>query len=87
MSYRVLLSKSARKTYDKLAPKLRNGVDRAIELLKANPLRNPNARALKGEARSYRYQVGGWRILYEVYEESREVRIHDIGPRGDVYKH
>ncbi len=87
MSYRILLSKSARKTYDKLPPKLRNGVDRAIGFLKVNPTQNPNTKALKGEPRSYRYQVGGWRILYEVLEEAREVRIQDIGPRGDVYKH
>jgi mRNA interferase RelE/StbE len=87
MSYQVLLSKTARKTYDKLPQKLQKGVDRAIEYLKVNPLHNPNARSLKGETGSYRYQIGGWRILYEVYEEAREVRIYDIGPRGDVYKH
>lgn len=87
MSYQVLLSKTARKTYDKLPPKLRKGADRAIEYLKNDPTHNPNARALKGETGSYRYQIGGWRILYEVIEEAREVRIYDIGPRGDVYKH
>ena len=75
MSYRVLFSKTARKTYDKLTPKLRNGVDRAIEFLKVNPMHNPNTKALKGEPHSYRYQVGGWRILYEVLEDAREVRI------------
>jgi mRNA-degrading endonuclease RelE of RelBE toxin-antitoxin system len=36
MSYQVLLSKTARKTYDKLPPKLQKGVDRAIEYLKVN---------------------------------------------------
>jgi len=87
MSYRVLLSKTALKTYDRLPPKLRKGVDRAIEYLKADPLHNPNAKALKGETGFYRYQIGGWRILYEVYEKPMEVRIYDIGPRGDVYKH
>ena len=46
MSYQVLLSKTARKTYDRLPQKLQKGVDRAIEYLKANPLHNPNTRAL-----------------------------------------
>lgn len=87
MSYRVLLSKTARKTYDKLPLKLRKGVDRAIEYLMADPLHNPNSKAIKGETGSYRYKIGGWRILYEVYEEAKEVRIYAIGPSGDVYKH
>jgi len=87
MSYRVLMSKTAGKTYGKLSPKLRKGVDRAIDHLKTDPLHNPNTKSLKGERGAYRYQIGGWRILYEVYEDPGEVRIYDIGPRGDVYKH
>lgn len=35
----------------------------------------------------YRYQVGGWRIMYEVDEAKKLVSVYDIGPRGDVYKH
>jgi mRNA-degrading endonuclease RelE of RelBE toxin-antitoxin system len=46
MSYRVLFGKTARKTYDKLPPKLRKGVDRAVEFLKVNPAHNPNTKAL-----------------------------------------
>jgi hypothetical protein len=48
MSYRVLFSKTARKTYDKLPPKLRNGVDRAIEFLKVSPELQSEIRTASG---------------------------------------
>ncbi len=35
----------------------------------------------------YRYQVGGWRILFKVDDLNKEVRVYDIKPRGDAYKH
>jgi mRNA-degrading endonuclease RelE of RelBE toxin-antitoxin system len=34
---------------------------------------------------NYRYQVGGWRILYEVNEAQKVVTVYGIKPRGDVY--
>jgi mRNA interferase RelE/StbE len=86
-SYEVILTKSALKTYVRLTVKLRKGVDRCIEYLEVNPTWGPNVKRLAGESGCYRYQVGGWRILYEVDETTREVRVYDIRPRGDVYKH
>jgi mRNA interferase RelE/StbE len=87
MTYKVFLSKTAYKTYSKLPPKLRKGIDRCLDYLKDDPRHNPNAKGLKGIADSYRCQVGGWRVIYEVDDEAKEVRIYQIRPRGDVYKH
>ncbi len=86
-SYEVILAQSAQKAYARLTVKLRNGVDRCIAYLEVNPTWGPNVKRLAGEPGCYRYQVGGWRILYEVDETTRQVRIYDIRPRGDVYKH
>ncbi len=33
----------------------------------------------------FKYRVGSYRILYDVYEEEVVVDIVKVGPRGDVY--
>jgi mRNA interferase RelE/StbE len=87
MPYKVIITKSARKVYNRLPLKLRRGLDRCIVALETKPKNNPNVKKLEGCEASYRYQIGGWRILYEVDEAINEVRIYEIGSRGDVYKH
>ncbi len=87
MPYYVILTKTAQKAYDKLTGKLRHGIDRCISYLEINPTWGPNIKRLEGEPGCYRYQVGGWRILYEVDKTTKEVRIYEIRPRSDVYKH
>jgi mRNA interferase RelE/StbE len=86
MPYNVLIMKSALKVYNILPIKLRRGLDKCIQALEVNPKNNPNIKKLSGHGASFRYQVGGWRILYEVDDVLHEVRIYEIGPRGDVYK-
>jgi mRNA interferase RelE/StbE len=78
--------KSARKVYDRLPLKLRRGLDKCLLALEASPKHNPNIKKLSGQGASYRYQVSGWRILFEVDDVSWEVKVYEIGPRGDVYK-
>lgn len=87
MPYNVLLSKTAQKTYGKLTAKLQEGLDRCLAYLELSPKFGPNTQGLKGNPGCYRHQVGGWRILYEVDDTAKEVRVYSIGPRGDVYKH
>ena len=36
---------------------------------------------------SYRYRVGGWRIVYHVGEGPETAVAASVGPRGDVYRH
>ena len=83
--FKVVLTKKADNTYQRLTPKLKKGVDRCISYISENPKFGANIKRLKGEPECYRYQVGGWRICYEVLEEKKEVRIYLIRPRGDAY--
>jgi mRNA interferase RelE/StbE len=85
--YDVILTKTAQKLHEKLPSKLREGVDRCLNWLETSPKKGPNIRRLEGQAGYFRYQVGGWRIVYRVEDETGEVRVYDIRPRGDVYKH
>ncbi|AEB09534.1 type II toxin-antitoxin system RelE family toxin [Desulfobacca acetoxidans] len=86
MPYEVKLTKTAQKVYDKVPGKLQAGLDRCFIHLEADPKRNPNIKKFKGFPGHYRYQVGGWRILYEVDETQRTVTVYEIWPRGNVYK-
>lgn len=85
--YQVVLTKTAQKVYEKLTIKLKRSIAQCITYLEISPTWGPNIKRLKGEEGCYRYQVGGWRILYEVDKSTQEVRIYEMRPRGDVYKH
>ena len=87
MTYKVKLTKAAKKVYIKLAPKLRTGLEKCFSQLEYDPRINSNIKKLKGHENDYRYQVGGWRIMYEIDEANKLVSVYDIGPRGDIYKH
>lgn len=86
MPYKVMLSKTAQKVYDRQTSKLRLSIDRCISNLAISPKYGPNIRELKGYQACYRYQLGGWRILYEVSDSEMQVQVYQIRPRGDVYK-
>jgi len=62
-------------------------LDNCFKYLESSPFLGPNIKRLKGALEgSYRYQIGGTRIIYSIDIESRKVFIESIGPRGDVYK-
>jgi mRNA interferase RelE/StbE len=87
MPYNVILTQPALKVYNKLNFKVKAGLDRCIAHLEDSPKSGANIEKIKGKLDCYRYQVGGWRIVYRVDLGTKEVRIYGIRPRGDVYKH
>lgn len=87
MPYEVKFTKSARKIYLKFTPKLRTALDNCFAKLEEEPRHHPNIKKLKGVASDYRYQVGGWRIMYEIDDQNKLVTVYNIRPRGDAYKH
>jgi mRNA interferase RelE/StbE len=87
MPYKVRLTKTAQKVYLKLPPKLRVGLEKCFAQLEYDPRIHRSIKKLKGYENDYRYQAGGWRIMYQIDEAHKLVSVYDIGPRGDVYKH
>ena len=87
MAYKVLITKTAIKAYNKTTGKLKLGIDRCLSHLQVNPCIGPGIKRLKGLSGCYRYQIGGLRLIYEVHIDLMEVRVYSIRPRGDVYKH
>ena len=78
--YRVILHRDADKDYQSFDAKLKARTDKALSNIKLNPYRGPNIKKLKGRLSNlYRYRIGGFRILYEIIEDMKTVRVKKYG--------
>ena len=85
--FRIEIRKHCDKQIQKAPPKIRKAVSDALDEIRTDPYHNPNVKELKGKlAGIYRYQIGGYRLLYVIDEEDIVVIAVDFPPRGDVYK-
>ena len=83
--YRVLLASSAEKDLRKLSSVIHDRVITAIHGLAANP-RPPGCRKLTGSKHDWRIRVGDYRVLYEIADTIRIVRVNRVRHRGDAYR-
>ncbi len=83
--YRVLLASSAEKDLRKLSSVIHDRVIAAIQGLAANP-RPPGCRKLTGSKHDWRIRVGDYRVLYEIADTIRIVRVNRVRHRGDAYR-
>lgn len=86
--FQVELSSKAKKFYVACPKDLAKRLDDCFEELERDPYRGPNIKRLKTrpQERLYRYRIGDFRVLYEVFEKEIIVLIVKIAKRGDVYK-
>lgn len=83
--YRVLLERAAEKDLRKLSPDIHDRIITAIRGLAANP-RPPGCRKLVGSKNDWRIRVGDYRVLYEIADAIRVVRVNRVRHRRDVYR-
>ena len=84
--YRLVFRKGAAKALKKMPPEVAHRIHAELEKLAQNPNNlNYSSVRLKGHL-GYRLRVAGWRVIFERNEETREIIVVGIGPRGDVYK-
>lgn len=81
--YEVILSRKARRFYEKCEPGLARRLNRCFDILAKNPHEHPNIKPLKG---ILSYRLGDWRVLYTVSRESKAVYILTIRERSKAYK-
>ena len=85
---KIVYSKTAAKTLQRMERKLRNRLHGAIlNLTKTPPEGDIKPMSGKPEGR-FRLRVGGYRVIYR-YDSDGQMTvlfIIDVGPRGDVYK-
>ncbi|OGL47778.1 MAG: hypothetical protein A2W05_11490 [Candidatus Schekmanbacteria bacterium RBG_16_38_10] len=85
--YKIILHKHVIKFYKKAVRDRQDRIEKAIADISENPYHGIHIKKLQGELSTmYRYRIGGVRILYEIHEEIKTVRIKVIESRGQVYK-
>jgi mRNA interferase RelE/StbE len=83
--YRVLLERAAEKDLRRLESGIHDCVIAAIQALGTNP-RPPGCRKLTGSKNDWRIRVGDYRVVYEIVDTAREVRINRVRHRREVYR-
>lgn len=85
--YKVILHNDAAKYYRNADRKLQRRINTAVDAILENPHYHLHIKKLEGELKHmYRYRLGNLRILYEVHEDIKTIRIKAIEARGSVYR-
>jgi mRNA interferase RelE/StbE len=87
MSYRVDVSKRAGKSLARFPSRVQASILEALERLEDDPFHPQlDIKALHGELKGlYRVRVGSYRIIYEIDQSERVVRVRQILPRQSAY--
>ena len=83
--YRVLLERGAEKDLARLSSEIHDRVIAAIRALATNP-RPSGCRKLAGSKNDWRIRVGDYRVVYEIADQVRIVRVNRVRHRRDVYR-
>lgn len=83
--YRIFLASSAERDLSRLAPAVHDRVIAAIQRLSRNP-RPPGCRKLAGTANDWRIRVGDYRVIYEIADAIRIIRVSRVRHRREVYR-
>ena len=83
--YRVLPERTAEKDLTRLSSEINDHVIAAIQALATNPPL-PGCRKLAGSKHDWRIRVSDYRVIYEIADAIRIVRVNRVRDRRDVYR-
>lgn len=83
--YQVLVERAAEKDLKRLSASIRSRIAIALRGLAENP-RPSGCRKLAGTKHDWRIRVGDYRIIYEIADVIRVVRVQRIRHRREVYR-
>ena len=83
--YRVVLERTAEKDLARLSSETHDRVIAAMQVLATNP-RPPGCRKLAGSKHDWRIRVGDYRVVYEIADPIRIVRVNRVRHRREVYR-
>ncbi len=83
--YQVVVERSAEKDLKRLSVEIRSRVANVLRALAENP-RPSGSRKLAGTKHDWRVRVGDYRIIYEIADVIRVVRVQRIRHRREVYR-
>lgn len=82
--YQILLERSAERDLKRLSADVHDRVIEAIKELAGNP-RPPGCRKLVGSRNDWRIRVGDYRVIYEIADAIRIVRVNRVRHRREIY--
>lgn len=84
--YRLRILDAATRDLERLDKSVARRVVKRLNWLTKN-LDNINPEALKGDLVGlYKFRVGNYRVLYEIFHDEQTIVIHQIGHRREVYR-
>jgi mRNA interferase RelE/StbE len=83
--YRILIERSAEKDLGRLSCAIHDRVIAAVQCLGSNP-RPPGCRKLVGTENDWRIRIGDYRVIYEIADDIRIVRVDRVRHRREVYR-
>ena len=83
MKYRVEISRNAQKQMEDLTKTMRRRMDTRINAIRNDPYRGSSKLVIVS---GFRQRVGDYRILYQVDDRQRSVRVTAILHRREAYR-
>lgn len=83
--YEVRFATSAAREFRSLPTDIKRRIGAVIEALSKNP-RPPGVRKLRGHERLYRIRVGRYRIVYEIDDRAKLIRVTRVRHRREAYR-
>lgn len=86
MTYELRFDPDALKLYQNAEKPLARKLARCFEQLQRDPTSSNMSKRLTGESSHlWRYRIGGYRVIYNINEAAKVVRILRIEPRDKAY--
>ena len=85
MSYELLIERRAEKDLKKLEASLFTSIVEKIKSLSVNP-HSSGSRKLSGSQNDWRIRIGDYRVLYEIDNKARTIKIMRVKHRREVYR-
>jgi mRNA interferase RelE/StbE len=86
MNYTVELTLEAEKSLARIDRSVENRIRKRLRELSADPYSNRLSKPLKMMVGECSARVGNWRILYELHDNEKVLKVLAIRPRQEAYR-
>jgi mRNA interferase RelE/StbE len=83
--YELLLERGAERDLKRLPPEIFKRIIGELRALKETP-RPAGVKKLEGKKNDWRQRVGAYRIIYEINDTAKQVRVWRVRHRREVYR-
>ena len=86
MKFELLIENRAEKDLEKLDPSIFKLIAIQIKNLSENPYPH-NSKKIMGSKNDWRIRIGDYRVLYEIDNKNRVIKIMRVKHRREAYRH